>query len=151
MTASQNLADLGIELPTVATPLGSYLPALRDGQHVLTSGQLPIDAVGNLVAGRLGADLDVLAGQQAARQAALNAVAAAASVAGGIDVISRVVKVTVFVNSDPVFTDQAAVANGASDLLAQIFGDQGRHVRSAVGVAVLPRNAAVEVELTVSV
>ncbi|EPH03226.1 hypothetical protein HMPREF1531_01284 [Propionibacterium sp. oral taxon 192 str. F0372] len=151
MTVSQNLADLGIELPTVATPLGSYLPALRDGQHVLTSGQLPIDAVGNLVAGRLGADLDVLAGQQAARQAALNAVAAAASVAGGIDVISRVVKVTVFVNSDPVFTDQAAVANGASDLLAQIFGDQGRHVRSAVGVAVLPRNAAVEVELTVSV
>ncbi len=151
MTASQNLADLGIELPTVATPLGSYLPALRDGQHVLTSGQLPIDAVGNLVAGRLGADLDVPAGQQAARQAALNAVAAAASVAGGIDVISRVVKVTVFVNSDPVFTDQAAVANGASDLLAQIFGDQGRHVRSAVGVAVLPRNAAVEVELTVSV
>ncbi len=151
MTASQNLADLGIELPTVATPLGSYLPALRDWQHVLTSGQLPIDAVGNLVAGRLGADLDVPAGQQAARQAALNAVAAAASVAGGIDVISRVVKVTVFVNSDPVFTDQAAVANGASDLLAQIFGDQGRHVRSAVGVAVLPRNAAVEVELTVSV
>lgn len=151
MTASQNLDDLGIELPTVATPLGSYLPALRDGQHVLTSGQLPIDAVGNLVAGRLGADLDVPAGQQAARQAALNAVAAAASVAGGIDVISRVVKVTVFVNSDPVFTDQAAVANGASDLLAQIFGDQGRHVRSAVGVAVLPRNAAVEVELTVSV
>ena len=107
--------------------------------------------MGNLVAGRLGADLDVPAGQQAARQAALNAVAAAASVAGGIDVISRVVKVTVFVNSDPVFTDQAAVANGASDLLAQIFGDQGRHVRSAVGVAVLPRNAAVEVELTVSV
>lgn len=149
MTASQTLASLGIELPTVVAPLGSYLPALVDGRRVHTSGQLPIDAEGNLVAGRLGADLDVATGQQAARTAALNALAAVASVAD-LDAVARVVKVTVFVNSDPSFTDQAAVANGASDLLAQVFGDAGRHVRSAVGVAVLPRNAAVEVELTVT-
>lgn len=149
MSVAHTLADLGIELPTVVAPLGSYLPVLLDGRRIHTSGQLPIDADGNLAAGRLGVDLDVAAGQQAARTAALNALGAVASVVD-LDAVARVVKVTVFVNSDPSFTDQAAVANGASDLLSQVFGDAGRHVRSAVGVAVLPRNAAVEVELTVT-
>lgn len=149
MNATVRLAELGINLPKVVAPLGSYVPALVDGRRVHTSGQLPIDAEGKLVEGRLGDGLDVEAGQQAARTAALNALAAVASVAD-INEIARVIKVTVFVNSDPSFTDQAAVANGASDFLAEVFGEAGRHVRSAVGVAVLPRNAAVEVELTVT-
>ncbi|GAA2183165.1 RidA family protein [Brooklawnia cerclae] len=151
MSASERLAALGIELPPVVTPIGAYVPAKASAGQVLTSGQLPIDAVGQLVAGRLGEDLEVADGQRAARIAVLNALAAAASVAGGLDAVHEVVRVMVFVNSAPGFTDQALVANGASELLGEVFGDAGRHVRSAVGVAALPKNAAVEVELVVGV
>ncbi len=147
--ASERLVKIGIDLPTPATPLGSYLPAKRWGNDVFTSGQLPITADGTLIAGRVGDDIDVNTAQKAARQAAINALAAIAEVAGGIDAIRTIVKVVVFVNSDPSFTDHALVANGASDLLGEIFSDEGFHARSAVGVAVLPKNAAVEVELHV--
>ncbi|WIY82117.1 RidA family protein [Propionimicrobium sp. PCR01-08-3] len=149
MSASQRLDDLGIELPATPAPLGAYAPAKTVGTQVFTSGQLPIEADGEVVTGRLGADLGVDDGKRAARAAILRALSAVVSVAGSLDAIREVVRVCVFVNSDPGFTDQALVANGASELLIEIFGEEGRHVRSAVGVAVLPANAAVEVELVV--
>lgn len=148
--ATNRLNELGIELPQVVKPLGDYVPAKASGSQIVTSGQLPI-VDGVLMEGRLGAGVDVEQGAKAARAAAINALAAAADVAGGVDNIASVDKVVVFVNSAPDFTSQADVANGASELLGAIFGESGRHARSAVGVAVLPKNAAVEVELTVTV
>lgn len=147
--ASARLAELGVELPGVAAPVAAYIPALLSAGQVFTSGQLPF-VDGTLVAtGRVGADVTAEEGQELARTAALNAIAAAASVVGGIDGIRRVVKVTVFVASDPGFFGQPQVANGASELLRAIFGPRGAHARSAVGVAVLPLNSPVEVELVV--
>lgn len=151
MLASERLVDLGIELPLKSTPVGAYLPAKRWGSRVFTSGQLPVLADGKIITGRLGGGLDVAEGQQAARVAALNALAAVVSLLGHVDEIREVVRVVVYVNSSTAFTEQAKVANGASELLIEIFGDAGRHVRSAVGVAALPMNAAVEVELVVGV
>lgn len=149
--ASQRLAELGLELPPVAAPVAAYVPAVRSGDQVLTSGQLP-SVRGELVAtGLVGVQVTPEQATDAARTAALNALAAAASLAGGVDAIKQVVKVVVFVASDPGFTGQPAVANGASQLFLDVFGDAGRHVRSAVGVAVLPLNVPVEVELTVAV
>jgi len=151
MSASESLTRLGLTLPPVATPAGSYVPAVRLGSLVFTSGQLPV-VDGTLVAtGIVGQDVTPEEAARAARIAALNAVAAAADAAGGIDRIVRVVKVVGFVASDPGFTAQPAVINGASDVLAEIFGEAGRHARSAVGVAVLPLNSPVEVELMVEV
>lgn len=146
-SVSERLTGLGIALPPVATPAGAYVPALRSGSQILSSGQLPtVD--GTLVAtGKVGSDLTLEQAQDAARVAAVNALAAVASVAGSLDAITRVVKVVVYVASASDFTAQPAVANGASELLGELF-DEG-HVRSAVGVAVLPRDAPVEVELTV--
>ena len=149
MSASERLTELDIELPATPVSLGAYAPAKRVGTQVFTSGQLPIDLDGNIITGRLGADVDLDSGKQAARLAILRALSAVVSVAGTIDAIREVVRVCVFVNSTPEFTDQALVANGASELLIELFGEEGRHVRSAVGVAVLPANAAVEVELVV--
>lgn len=151
MTATQRLAELGITLPPVATPLAAYVPATRVGNQVWTSGQLPmVDGVLS-VTGKLGAEVGLDAGVTAARTCVLNALAAAASVAGGIDAITRIVKIVVFVASAPDFTAQPRVGNGASELLGEIFGDAGVHVRSAVGVAVLPLDAPVEVELVCEV
>lgn len=148
---SERLAALSLELPAVAKPLAAYVPALVVGNQVWTSGQLPMRE-GKLVAsGKLGAEISVEVGVECARQCALNALAAAASVAGGIDNIKRVVKLVVFVASDPAFTAQPAVANGASELMGAIFGDAGAHVRSAFGVAVLPLDAPIELELVVEV
>ncbi|MCL2317362.1 MAG: RidA family protein [Actinomycetia bacterium] len=149
MTASQHLSSLGLALPAVPTPVGSYVPATRAGDLVYTSGQLPL--VDGVLAdtGVLASPDDVPRGAALARTAALNAVAAAASVAGGLDAITRVVSVTVYVASAPGFYAQAGVANGASDLLVALFGDAGRHVRAAVGVACLPLDAPVEVALVV--
>ncbi len=146
------MAAAGIELPPVATPLASYVPARRSGDFIWTSGQLPL-ADGELVAtGKLGADISIPDGVRAARVAALNAVAAVAQEAGGVDSILRVLRVVVYVASAPDFVDQPTVANGASELMAEIFGQEhGAHVRSAVGVNVLPLDAAVEVELMVEV
>ena len=151
MLASERLAELGIELPVKSAPLGAYVPAKQWGSRVFTSGQLPILADGTILTGRLGGGLDVAAGQAAARAAVLNALAAVSARLGHIDEIHEVVRVVVYVNSSTAFTEHAKVANGASDVLLDIFGDAGRHVRSAVGVAALPMNAAVEVELVVGV
>lgn len=151
MLASERLAELGIELPVKSAPLGAYVPAKQWGSRVFTSGQLPVLADGTILTGRLGGGLDVAAGQAAARAAVLNALAAVSALLGHIDEIREVVRVVVYVNSSTAFTEHAQVANGASGVLLEIFGDAGRHVRSAVGVAALPLNAAVEVELVVGV
>lgn len=150
MSASQRLRDLGIELPEVVTPAGAYVPATRSGSLVFTAGQLPVVG-GQLVAtGKVG--IDVTAGEAAglARTCALNALAAVHSVVG-IDAVQRVVKVTGFVASAPGFVDQPAVIDGASALFGEVFSDAGRHARSAVGVAELPKNAPVELEIVVEV
>jgi enamine deaminase RidA (YjgF/YER057c/UK114 family) len=146
MSNSRRLSELGITLPTPPRPVGSYVPGVRVGNLVMCSGQLPM-ADGKLLAkGKVGRDLSLESAQAAARQAALNALAILAATAGGIDHIVRIVRLAVFVNSAPGFTDQPKVANGASDLMTQVFGDAGRHVRAAVGAAELPLDACVEVE-----
>lgn len=149
MKPSQRLQELNIVLPTVAAPIGSYVPATRSGSWILTSGQLPFVNGQLTCAGKVPGDVTVEQAAEAAGVAVLNGLAAAAQVAGGVDRITRVVRVCVYVNSSPGFSEQPRVANGASDLLAKIFGDAGRHARSAVGAAELPRNAPVEVELVV--
>ncbi|MGE3287831.1 MAG: RidA family protein [Pseudonocardia sp.] len=150
MAASQRLAALGITLPTVAAPAGSYLPARRSGSLVFTAGQLPL-VEGSLVAtGKVGAAVDPEQARQLARQCALNALAAVHALVG-IDSVVGVVKVVGFVASAPGFTGQPGVLNGASELFAEVFGDAGRHARSAVGVAELPLDAPVEVEIVVEV
>ena len=149
MTHSERLASLNLTLPTVAPPVGSYVPATRTGRNVVTSGQLPVKDGRVVCAGRVPTDISLEQAAQGAAHAALNAVAAAAQVAGGLDNITRVVRLAVYVNSAADFTDQPKVANGASDVLTKIFGEDGRHVRAAVGVAALPLGAAVEVELEV--
>jgi enamine deaminase RidA (YjgF/YER057c/UK114 family) len=151
MSATAKLAELGLTLPKIAAPVGSYVPATRVGSIVYTSGQIPL-ADGKVVyTGKVGAGLDLATAQKAAELCCLNALSIVAAEAGGIDRIVRIVRVVVFVASAPAFTDQPKVANGASDLLVKIFGDAGRHVRSAVGVAVLPLDAAVELELVAEV
>ncbi len=152
MSASENLAKMGIELPPVATPVGSYVPAIRSGNLVITSGQLPLKDGELTVLGKVGGTgATIEHAADAAAVAVVNALAAASSVTGGVDNIQRVIRLGVFVNSAPGFFDQAQVANGASDLLVKVFGDAGKHARAAVGVAELPLNAAVELELTVEV
>ncbi|MBK1785064.1 RidA family protein [Prauserella cavernicola] len=150
MTWSARLAELGIELPGVAAPVAAYVPAVRSGSHVFTSGQLPF-VEGSLAAtGKVGGEVSPEEAKQHARTSALNALAAVHSLVG-IDSVVRVVKVTGFVASSEGFTGQPAVINGASELLGEVFGDAGTHARSAVGVAELPLGAPVEVELTVEV
>ena len=147
---TQRLAELGIELPAVVAPLASYQPAVQSGQYVYTSGQLPM-VEGQLPAtGKVGAEVLPEDAAHYARLCALNALAAIDALVG-IDSVVRVVKVVGFVASAPDFTGQPAVINGASDLLGEVFGEAGAHARSAVGVAVLPRDAPVEVELIVEV
>ena len=148
-TPSARLAALGLELPSVAVPVAAYIPATRVGDQIWTSGQLPSRDGTVLETGIVGRDLSPDVAGEMARVAALNALAAAADVAGGLDSIKRVVKVVVYVASDPAFVAQPQVANGASTLLSEVFGSA--HVRSAVGVAVLPLNAPVEVEIVVEV
>jgi enamine deaminase RidA (YjgF/YER057c/UK114 family) len=147
MTATERLAELGLTLPTVAPPVAAYVPAVRTGDYVYTSGQLPLVDGKLQGVGKVGDGVTTDEAAALARIAALNALAAAASVAGGLDAIARIVKVTCFVASDPSFTGQAQVANGASELLIEVLGDAGRHARSAVGMAVLPLDTPVEVEL----
>jgi enamine deaminase RidA (YjgF/YER057c/UK114 family) len=145
------LAELGLSVPTVAAPLAAYVPAIRNGDLVWTSGQLPF-VDGTLVAtGKVGGEVDPEAAADLARTCALNAIAAIKSEIGDLDAIVRVVKVVGFVASAPDFTGQPGVINGASNLLGEVFGEAGKHARSAVGVAVLPMDAPVEVELVVQV
>ncbi len=141
------LRDLGLELPPVPTPAGSYLPATRTGNLIFTAGQLPFRDGELHRTGKVGAAVMLEEAQEAARLCALNAVAAAAEKAGGLENLRDVVKVTGFVASTPGFNGQPDVLNGASEVLGQIFGEAGLHARSAVGVAELPMDAPVEVEL----
>lgn len=147
MTPSEKLTQLGLILPSAPQAIGSYIPGIRTGRLIFVSGQLPF-LNGQLTAtGKVATEVDLEAARAAARQAGLNALAIAADVAGGIDRIGRIVRLAVFVNSAPGFCDQPKVANGASDLMVEVFGETGRHARAAVGAAELPMNAAVEVEL----
>jgi enamine deaminase RidA (YjgF/YER057c/UK114 family) len=147
---SARLAELGLALPPVAAPAGVYLPAVRSGSLVFTSGQLPLVDGVLAATGKLGAEIDPEQGRQLARTCALNALAAVDDLVG-LDAVVRVVKVVGFVASAPGFTAQPAVINGASALLGELFGAAGAHARSAVGVAELPLSAPVEVELIVEV
>ncbi|GEL93940.1 RidA family protein [Cellulomonas composti] len=158
MGAAQRLAELGLTLPTVAAPLAAYVPAVRTGSYVYTSGQLPFVAGALPATGKVGAEVTSDDAAGLARIAGLNALAAVAALvereggpagADALDTIARVVKVVGFVASDPAFTGQPAVVNGASLLLHDVLGDAGVHARSAVGVAVLPMDAPVEVEIVV--
>lgn len=149
MTVADRLAELGLALPPVVTPVAAYVPAQVSGNLVFTAGQLPM--VGGVMpaVGKVGAEIGADEAQEFARICALNALAAVDSVIGSLDRVTRVVKVTGFVASAPDFTGQPGVVNGASELLGEIFGDAGTHARSAVGVAVLPLDAPVEIELVV--
>lgn len=147
------LAELGIDLPEVVPPVAAYTPAVVDGGRVYTSGQLPMVAGALPATGKVGDGHGLVPADDAkeyARICALNALAAVKSVIGSLDRVTRVVKVVGFVSSDPSFTGQPGVVNGASQVLGEIFGDAGVHARSAVGVAVLPLDAPVEVELIVA-
>ena len=147
----EKMKELGFTLPETVKPLAAYIPALRTGDYVYTSGQVPF-ADGELkYSGKIGSDLSIEEGQNAAELCALNALSAIKSELGDLNKIERIVKVTVFVNSADGFTDQPKVANGASEFLGKIFGEAGKHVRSAVGVNELPVNSAVEVEMIVKV
>lgn len=150
MTIAQRLTELGLELPPPARPVGSYVPVVRVGDVVITSGQLPLKAGQPMHVGKVPTDVPLPAAQAAAAQACLNALAAVAAECGSLDAVARVVRLNVFVNSSAGFVDQAKVANGASDLLVAIFGDIGRHTRCAIGAAELPLNACVELDLTVA-
>ena len=150
MLASERLRQLGIELPSVPSPAGAYVPAVRAGSLVFTAGQLPLIDGGLAATGKVGADLDVEAATGLARACALNALAAVHALVG-IDSVRRVVKVTGFVASAPGFHRQPAVIDGASGLFGELFGEAGRHARSAVGVSELPLDAPVEVEIVVEV
>jgi enamine deaminase RidA (YjgF/YER057c/UK114 family) len=149
--ASERMADLGLTLPPVPAPVAAYVPAVRFSDLVFTAGQLPL-VDGKLKAvGQVGAAVSAEEAYACARIAALNGLAAVADATGDLDVVARIVKVVVYVSSAPAFTGQPQVANGASDLLGEIFGVAGQHARSAVGVASLPLDAPVEVELVVAV
>jgi enamine deaminase RidA (YjgF/YER057c/UK114 family) len=143
------LSALGLTLPAVVAPLAAYVPAVKTGTTVYTAGQLPMADGQLLSTGKVGAEVGAAEAAALARTCALNALAAAASVAGGLSSIKRIIKLTGYVASAPDFTGQPQVVNGASELLLEIFGEAGRHARSAVGTAVLPLNAPVEVELIV--
>jgi enamine deaminase RidA (YjgF/YER057c/UK114 family) len=148
--ARARLAELGLELPSVAKPVAAYVPAVRSGDLVFTSGQLPTAAGSLLATGLVGADVTPEQAHDLARTCALNALAAIDALVG-LEAVTRVVKVVGFVASAPGFTGQPGVVNGASELLGAVFGEAGQHARSAVGVAVLPLDAPVEVELVVEV
>jgi enamine deaminase RidA (YjgF/YER057c/UK114 family) len=149
--AEERLAALGLRLPAVTAPLAAYVPAVRTGNIVYTAGQLPVVEGQLVAAGKVGAEVGAAEASALARTCALNALAAAASVAGGLSGIVRIVKLTGFVASAPGFTGQPQVVNGASELLLEVFGEAGRHARSAVGTAVLPLDAPVEIELIAEV
>jgi enamine deaminase RidA (YjgF/YER057c/UK114 family) len=146
-SVEKKLADMGISLPTPATPIANYVPFVRSGNSLVVSGQLCFGTDGNLVAkGQLGGGVSMDDGERAARACAVNLLAQLKAALGDLDKVTRVVRLGGFINSAPGFTDGPKVMNGASDLMVEVFGEKGRHARSTVGVAALPANAAVEVE-----
>ena len=145
------LKNLGMVLPEVPVPLAAYVPAKKIGQVIFTAGQLPIQKGELICKGLLGQDVEIDEANKAARICTLNALAAIKGVIGDLDRIKQIVRVVGYVASVPTFTQQPAVVNGASELLLEIFGENGKHARSAVGMAVLPLNASVEIELTVEI
>ncbi|MEO3388138.1 RidA family protein [Mesorhizobium sp. CAU 1741] len=151
MTASQRLRELGIELPTVSAPLAAYVPTKRTGNLLYIAGQGPIVDGRVVMHGKLGRDLDVRQGLEAARLSAINALAAMASAVGDLDGIVQIVKLNGYVNCVDEFEDQHLVINGASELLVEVLGERGRHARAAVGTNALPLNMPVEIELIVEV
>jgi enamine deaminase RidA (YjgF/YER057c/UK114 family) len=151
MTPEARILELGLEIPSVAKPVAAYVPAVRSGAYVYTSGQLPM-VDGKLAGtGKVGADVDPETAKRLAQTCCLNALAAVRAELGDLSAVKRVVKVVGFVASTPDFTGQPGVVNGASELLGEVFGDAGIHARSAVGVTSLPLDAPVEVELVVEV
>jgi enamine deaminase RidA (YjgF/YER057c/UK114 family) len=150
-TPEQRLAELGLSVPEVVPPVAAYVPAVRTGALVYTAGQVPKKGDGYLYTGKVGAEVTPEQAVECARQCALNAIAALKGELGELSRVRRIVKVVVFVASAPDFTGQPGVANGASELLGDAFGDAGRHARSAVGVAALPLDVPVEVELIAEV
>ncbi|HYH34938.1 MAG TPA: RidA family protein [Nocardioides sp.] len=147
----ERLAAMGLQVPEVAAPVAAYVPALRSGRHVFTSGQLPMRSGKLIRTGKVGGEVSQDEAVECAQQCGLNAIAAIKAELGDLARVARVVKVVCFVASTPDFTGQPQVANGVSDLLGEVFGDAGVHARSAVGVPVLPLDAPVEVELVVEV
>jgi enamine deaminase RidA (YjgF/YER057c/UK114 family) len=150
-TPEERLQELGLSVPEVAKPVAAYIPALRSGNHVYTSGQLPMRDGSLILTGKVGGEVTEEDAVECARQCALNALAAVRAEVGELSAVKRIVKVVVFVASTPDFTAQPKVANGVSELLGEVFGEAGRHARSAVGVSVLPLDAPVEVELVVEI
>lgn len=153
MTASieDKLKAMGLALPGAPAPVANYVPTCQAGGLLFVSGQISRTGEGKVLTGKLGAGLDVAAGREAARVCALNVLAQVKAALGSLDRMERIVKLTGFVNSAPTFTDHPQVVNGASDLLVELLGDKGRHTRSAVGVAALPVDAAVEIEAIIAV
>ena len=150
MSYEERAKSIGIKIPQAATPIGAYLLAVQGSTLVFTAGQGPVRDGVSVFNGKVGRDITVEDAYEAAKLAALNCLAAAKSLLGTLDRIERVVKVNGYVNSAPGFTDQAKVMNGASDLLAQIFGEKGHHARTSVGVSELPQDIAVEVDLVLA-
>lgn len=150
-TVEDRLAELGLSVPEVVPPVAAYVPAVRDGNLVFTSGQLPMVDGSMAATGKVGGAVSPEIAKEMAQACALNAIAAIKALVGDLDQVARVVKVVGFVASEPSFTGQPAVVNGASELLAKAFGDKGVHARSAVGVVALPLDAPVEVEVIVSI
>jgi enamine deaminase RidA (YjgF/YER057c/UK114 family) len=150
MSIDDRLKELGLKLPVPAAPVAAYVPTVEAGGFLYVSGQLPFRG-GEVVTGRLGEDLDVERGREAARLCGVMLLAQIAKALGSLDRVERIVKLGVFVTSDPRFTDQPKVADGASTLMADVFGEAGRHARSAVGVPALPLGAAVEIDAIVAV
>src|SRR5262245_39958395 len=149
-TPQETLKELGLELPRVVKPVAAYVPAVRTGNLVYVSGQVPMRDGKLIATGKLGGEVEPQTGVECARQCALNALAALNSEAS-LDQVKRIVKVLAFIASTPEFTGQPQIANGASELFGQVFGEAGTHARSAVGVPVLPLDAPVEVELIAEV
>jgi enamine deaminase RidA (YjgF/YER057c/UK114 family) len=150
-TVESRLSNLGLTLPGEPKPVATYIPAKQSGKLIFTSGQLPMVNGELICKGLLGQDIEIDEAYKAARICTLNALAAIKGVIGELDQIKQIIRVVGYVASVPAFTQQPAVVNGASELLIEIFGDNGKHARSAVGMAVLPLNASVEIELTVEV
>ena len=150
-TPEQRLEAMGLAVPEVAKPVAVYVPAVRSGHHVFTSGQLPMRGGELMLTGKVGEEVSADEAYECAQQCALNAIAAVKAQVGELSAIKRIVKVVVFVASTPDFTGQPQVANGASELFGEVFGEAGIHARSAVGVSALPLDSPVEVELIVEV